>query len=68
VPSAIFLLPAGTDQWSPPQKEKVMKKVAIVTGASRGIGRAVAKRLAIDGFGVVVNYLNNSGRSRASSS
>ncbi len=36
-----------------------MKKVAIVTGASRGIGRAVAKRLAIDGFGVVVNYLNN---------
>ena len=36
-----------------------MKEVAIVTGASRGIGRAVAKRLAIDGFGVVVNYLNN---------
>lgn len=36
-----------------------MKKVAIVTGASRGIGRAVAKRLAIDGFNVVVNYLNN---------
>src|SRR6266404_3760580 len=36
-----------------------MKKVAIVTGASRGIGRAVAKRLAQDGFTVVVNYLNN---------
>jgi 3-oxoacyl-[acyl-carrier protein] reductase len=36
-----------------------MKKIAIVTGASRGIGRAVAKRLAIDGFSVVVNYLNN---------
>ncbi len=35
------------------------KPVAVVTGSSRGIGRAIAVRLGLEGYRVTVNYLKN---------
>ncbi|MFD0274066.1 SDR family oxidoreductase [Kitasatospora sp. NPDC127111] len=40
-------------------REPAAVRVAVVTGGSRGIGRAVSRRLARDGLAVVVNYAHD---------
>jgi len=48
-------------QLLPETQQRLKGKVAIVTGASRGIGRATALAMAREGANVVVNYASSSG-------
>ncbi|MBR0475079.1 MAG: SDR family oxidoreductase [Erysipelotrichaceae bacterium] len=36
-----------------------MNKIALITGAAKGIGKAIAKELAVNGYDIIINYLTS---------
>src|SRR6201995_2146847 len=58
----LFLATAFKFEEAAQKRRPALRKTAIVTGASRGIGRTIALRLAADAFGVVVNFAGNTAK------
>ena len=46
-------------EYSKELKRNETMKYALVTGGSRGIGRAVCVKLAMMGYHIIINYANN---------